>query len=238
MNLILKFKWCIFLLPILSWSQNPLIQIEIGYGISNPISKLNQRFGSILHPHFGVSYQPKNARWLIKGEGQYFFGNKVKTDVLANLRTPEGYIIGNDMSIADIQLRARGYYAGFSIEKSTLSSGFFFGAGPGFLLHRIRIQKDPSSNVPQLEGDYSKGYDRLTSGLSINCFLGYRYLSSDRRINFSVSLYNITGFTKLQRAIQFDLPGKTLENSLDLISGIKFSWILPFYFDDPDLIFY
>jgi len=226
------------LIPFFGMSQNPLIHLELGYGWTSPLGKLQERYGSFLHPHLSLSYQPRSSSWMIRAEGQYFFGNKVKTDVLQNLRTPEGYIIGNDMSIAEIQLRARGYYLGMAFEKTNIFNRFFAGIGSGFLLHRIRIQKDPASFVPQLEGDYSKGYDRLTSGLGVTSFLGYRYLSSNRRINFSLSLYSILGFTDLQRSYQFDLKGKPATNPIDFLTGVKFSWILPFYFDDPDLIFY
>lgn len=219
-------------------TQNPLIHLEFGYGLTSPLGKLQERFGSLLNPHLSLAFQPKSSSWLIKTEGHYFFGNKVKTDVLQNLRTKEGYIIGNDMSIADIQLRARGYYLGLAFEKTNIFDRFSAGIGTGFLLHRIRIQKDPASFVPQLEGDYSNGYDRLTSGLGVSSFLGYRYLSSNRRINFSLSIFGIAGFTELQRDYQFDLKGLPDNNPVDFLTGVKISWILPFYFDDPDLIFY
>jgi hypothetical protein len=238
MNLRVKIKWLFIVLPLTISGQNPLIYMDFGYGIMQPAGKLNDRFGSMLHPHFSIGFQPRASSFLMRLEGQYFFGSMVKTDVLQNLRTIEGYLVGNDGSIADMPLRGRGYYAGASVEKIGIFSNFFLGLGSGFLQHKIRIQKDPLTYVPQLEGAYEKGYDRLTSGLGIKSYLGYRYLSDNRRINFSFTLYSMVGFTELRRSIQFDIKGKPPHTGPDFLTGIKLTWILPLYFDDPDLIFY
>lgn len=83
-------------------------------------------------------------------------------------RTPEGDIIGNDRLLASVVLRKRGYYFGGLVGKlftfNEKRSGIRLTLGAGLLRHWIRIQDDNSS-VPELTGDYKKGYDRLTGSL-------------------------------------------------------------------------
>jgi len=49
--------------------------------------------------------------------------------------------------------------------------------------HKIWIN-DNANNFAQLDGDYKKGYDRLTGGPMLAGALGYQYLEKRRFLSF------------------------------------------------------
>lgn len=75
--------------------------------------------------------------------------------------------------------------------------------GVGILQHKIRIEHQ-DNKIPQLEGDYLKGYDRLSNGLMVHQFVGYFHMSNNRLINFFVGAEAWQGFTKNRRDLNFD----------------------------------
>src|SRR5690606_10623621 len=115
---------------------------------------------------------------------------KVKEDVLAGIRGPDGLLISNDRSVADIQLRERGFYVGghlgklFRLSDFNPKTGIRLTVGAGVLQHQIRLQEEVNVSVSAISGDYKKGYDRLSNGLALNQFIGYQHFSLNRRINF------------------------------------------------------
>lgn len=210
--------------------------VKISYAFQSPAGDLLDRFGNGYNIGMGLDYITSESNWIIGIDGGVLFGNQVKLDVLADLRTPEGYIIANDRVPADIQLRQRGLYVGGLIGKiiplseTNKRSGIKLTLGMGLLQHKIRIQDDPVRSVSQLTGDYKKGYDRLTNGLAINEFIGYQLLSSNGRINFYAGIDMTQGFTKSRRDFNFDTRTVEDETRTDLLFGFKVGWILPFYF--------
>lgn len=218
---------------------------SISYAAQAPGGDLVDRFGPNFNVGLSLDYLTSEKNWIFGLTGQYLFGQDVKTDVLAGLRTPEGSIIGNDRSYVDIQLKERGFYAGLHIGKlvsfSSLNprSGFRFTVGAGLLQHKIRIQDDPLTGVPQLSDTYKKGYDRLTNGLALQEFVGYQLLSNNRRINFFAGFEFTQAFTRSRRDFDFDTRQKDDADRLDLLFGFRLGWILPFYFGQAaDEVYY
>lgn len=221
------------------------ILVDFSYGFHLPGGDLQQRFGFNLSPSLQVDLLSAAQNWLFSIQGSFQFGNEVKTDVLANLRTAEGFIIANDRSVADIQLRERGFYLGFSIGKlinlgaDNLRSGLRIDLGAGLLQHQIRIQDDPVRTVAPLTGDYRKGYDRLTNGPALRQFVGYQVLSKDRRANLFAGLEFIQGFTRSRRDYDFLTRQADVSKRVDLLYGFRAGIILPFYVgQNPDEIYY
>lgn len=215
------------------------------YGLHLPGGDLQERFGLNFSPGLQIDYLTEPNNWIISLQGSFQFGSEVKTDVLANLRTEEGFIIANDRSVADIQLRERGFYLGASVgkliglAKNNYRSGLRLDLGAGLLQHRIRIQDDPVRTVAPLTGEYRKGYDRLTNGLALRQFIGYELLSKDRRANFYAGLELIQGFTKSRRNFDFLSRQADQASRVDLLYGFRVGLILPFYIgQDPGEIFY
>jgi hypothetical protein len=83
--------------------------------------------------------------------------------------------------------------------------------------------------VPALEGDYLKGYDRLTSGFCLSEFVGYQLLSNSRLLNFFAGVELYQGFTRSRRDWNIDQVKKDDSPRLDLLSGIRVGWVLPLY---------
>jgi hypothetical protein len=100
--------------------------------------------------------------------------------------------------------------------------------GAGLLQHKIRIEVQ-DNNVPQLDGDYRKGYDRLTNGLALTEFVGYLHCGNNRLINFFAGIELTQAFTKSRRDWDFSTMRKDDSNRMDLLFGIKVGWFFPMY---------
>ncbi len=202
------------------------------YGVQVPGGDLDERFGT--NSRIGTHLEAilTNSKFLFGGETSFIFGTDVKEDVLANLRTSDGEIIGNNRTFGDVLTRQRGMqlnaYLGkiFQLGKGKSLSGIKVTGGLGLLQHKIRIQDD-SRTIAQLTGDYIKGYDRLTNGLSFNFFLGYQYLGSNRRINFLLGIDMTIANTQSRRDFDFATMMKDEQKRKDSLIGLKAGWILP-----------
>lgn len=238
------FFFFLLLLPLLGGAQgydNALnkgngLLIHLSYGGHSPGGDLADRFGPAFAVGSGLDFITTKNNWIAGLDFSYYFGANVNEDVLASLRTPEGFIIGNDRSYSDIRLRMRGFYAGGHIGKvlglgfANPRSGIRLTLGAGLLQHKVRIQDDPQSGVPQLSDEYKKGYDRLSNGLAFTEFVGYQVLSMDRRVNFYIGMEFTQGLTMSRRDYNFDTRSRDETERLDLLFGFKAGWILPIYF--------
>lgn len=225
-------------------NRDKALLFRLGYAYQIPGGDLADRFGANFNLGAGLDFLSKKKHWIIGLEGQFLFGNEVKTDVLAGLRTPEGLIYGNDRSPADIQLRERGIYLGamagklLPLSEANPRSALRITLGAGLLQHQIRIQDDPLRTVPQLAGEYRKGYDRLTNGLALQQFLGYQLLDNKGQINFYAGLELSESFTRSRRTVNFDTGLADTQQRLDLLLGLRVGWILPFYLKRAEEIYY
>jgi hypothetical protein len=206
-------------------------------GIAKPGKDLAIRFGTNNTVAIGVELMTNKRNWIVGSDFSYFFSKKVNEDPLAKLINYDTYIYGNDKGLSSYLLRERGFifqgYIGklFSLHKDVKRSGFRVTLGAGYMQHKIRLQDD-SRSITQLSGDYKKGYDRLTGGLSLSQYIGYQYLSNNRRVNFSIGFDLSQGFTKSLRDWDFDLKSKNTASRIDLLYGIRATWTLPFYIGD------
>jgi hypothetical protein len=177
--------------------------------------------------------------WIYGLTGGALFGSEVNQEnLLQTIATDNGQIIGLDGLYADVRVFERGYHIAatfgkiFPFKKPNPNSGIMITAGPGFLQHKIRIETI-GNTVPQLQGEYLKGYDYLTNGLELREFIGYTYFSNRQLLNFLFGLEFIQGFTSNRRDYNFDNPQLDDKDRLDLFYGIKLGWILPFYKKKP-----
>jgi len=218
---------------------------KLSYAGHIPGSDLANRFDHHFSVGSGLELITSESNWIAGFDFNYYFGSQVRQDVLAPLRTEQGFIIGNDRNYADIQLRMRGFYTGFHIGKlislgfANPRSGIRATVGAGLLQHKIRIQDDPARTVAQLSGDYKKGYDRLTNGFALTEFIGYQVLGRDKRLNFYAGFEFTQGFTQNRRSFNFDTMTSDDTQRVDLNMGFRLGWILPFYFGKAaDEIYY
>lgn len=216
------------------------IMIHVSAGIQLPGADLADRFGFNGVYGGGLDFMTAN-NYFIGFEGQVISGQQVREDPLSILRTPEGYIIGNDRTLSRVGLREHGMYLGgtfgklftFSEERSGLRVSF----GAGWLQHRIFIQ-DGENTLTQLFGDYSKGYDRLSGGVAFNQFIGWQKLGKLKRANFMIGFEFNQGFTESRRDWDFSERKKLEGRRVDLRFGIKAAWTMPFYIGNSSEIFY
>lgn len=208
--------------------------ISFNYAFQLPGGDLSERFGANSNLGFSANFKLK-SQWMIGLDYNFMFGNRVKEyGILDSLRTDNGYIINNNGQPAQILLFERGHAVYltfgrlFPVWGPNPNSGIFAKIGVGYLQHKIRIEHN-NDNVPPLNGDYKKGYDRLTSGLMVNQFIGYQYLSNSRLLNFYAGLDFQQAFTQNRRSYNFDTMEQDTSERLDLLFGIRVGWIIPIY---------
>ncbi|MFT5832524.1 MAG: hypothetical protein ACI97N_000135 [Cognaticolwellia sp.] len=216
------------------------VLVNIHYGGEVPSGILAERFGAGFSIGFSPVYMSKR-QWLFGLDAKFIFAGEVKEDVLANLKTRGGEIIGQDKGFAITSLNQRGYFIGGTFGKiiplkEDRRSGVRVLASAGFLRHKVRI--DDGGTLPQLNGAYRLGYDRLTYGFGITEFVGYQYLSRNRLINFYAGMEFTQGFTKNRRTVNYDTGLSETGNRQDLLWGFKIGWILPLYDAKSTEIFY
>jgi len=234
---------CIYAQGDLKTEKIRLIGAQANVAYEFPGGDLADRFGSNANVGGGFYLKTKqNIMFML--EGSYLFGENINEDSLFHLiKTPDGYIIDGDGMFADVRTYQRGYTvmlkAGkvFNIFNDNPNSGLLLMAGGGFMEHKIRIE-NPGQTVAQLKGDYKKGYDKLTSGPALSQFIGYVHYDENRIYNFRIGFEFTQAFTKARRNYDFDLMGKDTRDRVDLLYGIKLSWMIPFKKRKPAEFYY
>jgi hypothetical protein len=203
-----------------------------GATLQMPYGDMAKRFGLSYSIGGSIMYKTK-SNWLFGLDANFLNGNQVKEpNLMRNLATSEGGIIAQDGGLADLNVLERSWNLSFrfgklfSISKRNRSSGIFISAGLGYLEHRIRIEVR-GNNVQQLNGDYKKGYDRLTGGFAISQFIGYLHVSRNRFLNGYIGIELFQAFTKSYRGFNYDTGMPDTQNRLDGVAGLKFGWMLP-----------
>ncbi len=215
--------------------------VNVSYAFQMPGNDLKKDFG--VNSDIGIGLDYLYRKFIFGLEADFIFGANAKKDVLASLRTEEGGIIGSSGELAPTNIGQRGMYigalAGFiiPISKNNLRSGLRFTLGTGFLQHRFKIV-DITEAIPQITGEYKKGYDHLTNGWGLKQFLGYQYFSNNKRINFYAGLEAVQAFTQNRRSINFGTMLKDETKRFDSLLGIRLGWSLPLYQDNGEEIFY
>lgn len=212
------------------------------YSLQLPQADMADRFG--VNSSLGLTYGVKDSKDLFYGVNvNFLFGNNVKEPGLirnlVNLNgvTAEGDslfdIIGLENRPATVLIQQRGFNISadfgkfFKFKNSENQSGILATFGAGFMQHNIRFETQ-LDEVPQLEGDYEKGYDRLTNGLMISQNVGWMFLNKKFGGSFYLGIEAIQGFTQSRRTYNFDTMTSDLGvNRLDVQLGLKVAWIVP-----------
>lgn len=194
----------------------------------------------------GAGVHVKNRKnWVFGVEGGYLFRDGVKNaqQYLSNMRTSTGQIIAQSGDFAPILANLRGFVINanigkvFSVLGPNPNSGIVVRAGVGYLQHKINFEAR-TREVPQIEGDMRKYYDQLTSGFSLNQFIGYQHLSNSRLTNFYVGIEGIQALTQNRRDFNIDLGGPDDNQYVDMLFGLKAGWIVLIYKRKPDEFYF
>lgn len=216
---------------------------SITYKAQIPVGLLAERYGFNSSIGLGFNYKT-NKGWIWGLEGAYLFGDKIKENSLLN-----SYVFHQDGRIYDVLglssevfFFQRGWTFTGRIgriilpKESNPNSGWFAQIGAGFLQHRI-LADTKEFDVPQLSGDYKKGIDRLTNGFMLVQYFGYLNLDRRKLRNFSIGIEVIEGFTQNRRSFNYDTMEAETGTRLDILVGLRVSWILPVYKNNDDYFY-
>ncbi|MFW5805782.1 MAG: hypothetical protein ACOCVX_04555 [Bacteroidales bacterium] len=240
--------FCVYLLPVMGFAQLNdtsinMFNVNLTYAFHIPAGDISERFGVSSMIGTKVEFKHK-SNWIFGLEYGYIFGSNVKdTTILDHLKDETGGIINEYGEYGTVLLTERGFYAGGSIGKiipvfsPNPNSGIKLQIGAGLLEHHIHIE-NKDNNVPGVLGDYRKGYDRRTNGLSLKEFVGYHYLDPNGYINFYAGFEFYQAWTYNRRDLNYDtgLPDNEIKH--DYLYGFRIGWILPLYQKDPDSFYY
>ena len=214
--------------------------IGVHYGGNFTAGDLADRYGYL--NHIGIIAGYKTAtNWYIGMESNFIFGNQVRvTGLLNDLIDSYGNVTDVNGDIARIFVLPRGLNINVSVGKvfpvlsPNNNSGIFVNGGLGYLIHHMRIETNDQV-VPQLELNYRKGYDRLTSGVNLHQFIGYAFMANSGFYNFYGGFYAQEGFTKNLRTINLDEPEVPVSTKtrIDIQVGFRLGWMIPFYKRKP-----
>jgi hypothetical protein len=231
----------IFLFSFTAFGQRNLRDSSVNTVISAVNYKFNLVGGDITtlwgHNHeIGISVDNKFKNGLTVGAtGGFIFGNQFRdSSIFAGVINDFGSITAMDGAPGGVLFLMRGATANinvgyvFSRLGNNPNSGLWVQVGAGFLSHKIRIESI-YDDVPQLEGDYRFGYDRLHMGFSARQFIGYLFQADTRFLNFYGGFEFIQGWTENQRSYNFDLQGPDPGIKLDMFYGVKVGWLIPIY---------
>ncbi len=205
------------------------------YAYQLPGNDLAVRFGNNSMIGGGFLYKFK-SNLVLGAEGGFLFSENVKNEsqYLELIGTGDGNVISQAGAFAGVFFHQRGFnlnarFGGIiPVFGPNPNSGILLMGGAGMLQHKIRIEIE-DNNAPQLEGNYKKGYDRLTNGPSISQFIGYVFFHNERTINFHIGLEFTQAWTQSRRPYDFDRMQPDTQKRFDTLWGIRVGWILPLY---------
>jgi hypothetical protein len=199
-----------------------------------PMASLHNRTGLFYGVGGSIFYKTsRNFYWEISGA--FLTGNRIREkDALMRLATDDGFIIAQDGGFADVRLLFRGWEAFFSLGKQIVrigpnpNCGLYLKAGLGWMGHKIRIEVQ-NNNVPALQGDYIKGYDRLRAGLGLSQEIGYIFFSNNKRLTFRTALFVNEAFTRSLRGFNYDSGLPDEQAYTDVVAGLRLAWLIAAY---------
>ncbi len=195
--------------------------------------------------NFGIEcdYKYKNG-WMVTLDGDLWFGYNSdnltqRAERMGDIYTVEGYVMswgGYDgvVTLYNRGLAARlGVAKMFPILKRNPNSGPYVKLSGGWLMQKTANTQDMNeASVPQLSGEYAKLYDHLRNGVLLTQTVGFAYMSNfSTYVNFKVELNVSECWTWSSRPYIIDnvmgLNGKDNNRYLDLMVGLKLTWMFP-----------
>lgn len=244
--LILIALWCVNVHAQVNLKDSVVFAplIDVSYGLKAPTADLAQRFGA--HSEIGIGLMFKTRKNLLWGaDFNYLFGKTVKDTKFADaFRDDRGFIMANNGLYSQMFFSQRGFtFSGkfggiIPVLSPNKNSGIMLLGGVGMMQHRIKME-DKFNEVPLLSGEnYAPGYDRLSNGVMLTQFIGYRLLSNKRFVNVFGGLELTQAFTQNQRSVNFDTGLKDTSVRNDFAYGFRVGITLPLYKQMPKEYYY
>jgi len=201
-----------------------------------PVGNLRQTFKNNINVGTGLTF--KNAHnWTFDVNFNYMFGANLRDTsyaFLGDMVTSDGNIIDGNGMKATIYTEGRYWTVGAGVGKVIpvdrwKNSGIWLRMGAGYFRHKIRIN-DYDNQVPQLTGDYLKGYDHRSSGFMLSQSVCYLFIQKNRVLNFYGGLEFYETWTKPDRSfIFYEGPTDNVPLKFSGLIGVKFGWNIPLY---------
>lgn len=217
----------------------------IGFGAQLPTftgADLNDRFGRLTQLGPSLLYKSAN-NWLTGIGYNVMFSNNLNEPIGGNLTNAQGQIVGTDGFVAEIIPQMTGYNLQFktgkiiSISDKNVDSGILLMAGIGFLQHKINLN-NAYATTPQIDGEYAKGYDKLTNGVMLSQTISFFRLDKKGLFNYQIGVELGEGFTKNRRNFNFDTRSTEDKTRFDFMIGLKFCIYVPAYLSAKDEYYY
>ncbi len=218
-----------------------VIGLNVGYDV--PGVDMAKRFGNSFR--LGPSLFWKTmSNWTFGAKADFIFGSRVREDsLLFNVSDKYGQFINNGGNRIGVGVFERGYMIGLQagkilpIDNAQPNKGILVMTGAGFIQHKISVI-DQDKTIPQLRGDYRKGYDRLTNGWYLEQFVGWNMFDKNGLINFHLGLNLTAGFTKGRRDYLYDVMRKDDASRVDLLFGIRGGIYIPVFHKKSEEVFF
>lgn len=221
----------------------PYISIQYGANITG--GDLAERYGFTNSIGVYGGYKTKR-NWIYALDANFFFGNNIRIEgMLQNLKDSKGEITNTSGGPSIVRLFNRGFNVNVSVGKifpiwsPNPNSGIMIRLGAGYRFHMMKIGHH-NDEIPQLAGEYKKGYDRLTIGLNTSEFIGYNFMANQGVFNFYAGFYFQQTFMQNQRTHFFDHPNQQVSKKIRMgqMYGIRVGWLIPIYKRQPKDFYY
>jgi len=204
-------------------------------GLNEPFGDMGDLYGGNASIGFSFAYKTR-SNLLLGADFTYIFGNTVRDagNIMRELRNNQGDIIGIQGEPINALIQMRGLTAGFYLGKiwpifgPNPNSGLVAKLGLVYFEHRTWIESR-EDEIPPIEGEYRKGYDRKRAGLAAYQFIGYQHFSDSRFANFFAGFDFYQGFTTDYRSYNIDEMQRTNGDYFDLMVGLRVGWVIPVY---------
>jgi len=218
--------------------------ISLNGNFDIPGGDMSKRFGLSYRVGPALHYKTK-SNWLIGAKADFILGNQIKEEgFLDNLRTEKDEFLTRDGYSSPLETYQRGYMVALqagriiNFSKTNPDNGLLLLTSAGFIQHKIHIVTRNAGDIPQLSGDYKKGYDRLANGVFLEQYIGYAFFSPNGLINFNIGLDVMGAYTQGRRDYWFDVQKAGTDKRFDLLFGVRGGWFIPIFKRKSEEIFF
>lgn len=212
--------------------RSPFVSVTSGGVV--PGGGLSTHYGSFGVVGFRAGFKAESNRCLY-GQAASWSGADVQVDgLLSDLLTPQGQIIDNEGDVAALTITGRGGQFGigmgwiFPTGWSNPNSGWMLCLETGSLHHRVHFDYT-DNKIGALEGDRSKGYDRMRWGPYAGVWAGYWLMSTNQRLNAFLGLEACMASTWRLRSVNFDTLEENLVRANERWWGLRCGWVFHLY---------
>lgn len=217
--------------------------VTASYAYQVPSGDMALRFGPNNNVGLSGTYKAR-SNYFVGAEGSFLFGNEInETSLLRTIVTDDGAVLDRFGQPATVFLYERGYTVMVHVGKllpvagPNPNSGILLKLAGGYMRHKIRLETQ-ENEVPQIEGEYLKGYDHLCAGPAFALTVGYQHIGSNRLVNFLVAFESTVALTRSLRPYNFDTGPASDDLRNDILNGLRVGWSLPIYKRQDDAFYF